>query len=142
VGTVALGIAMDTKIDLNDRKMVLIIRDMVLPFSIGIREHEKHDKQRVRINVRLLAPCAVPPHDEETDDYISYSHFVSKIRDLAEQGHINYLESLAERIAQICLNDARIERVLVSVEKIDIYTDVAGVGVLIAKTRTSPTAGN
>ena len=141
-GRDSVGIAMDTNFDLNDRQMVLIIRDLVVPFSIGIREHEKHEKQRVRVNVRLLAPFAAPPYDEETDDYISYSHFVHKIRVLAEQGHINYLESLAERIAQICLEDARIERVLVAIEKIDIYDDVGGVGILITKKRAGPTAAN
>lgn len=119
---------------MNDRQMVLIIRDLVVPFSIGIREHEKQEKQRIRINVRLLAPFAAPPHDEVTDDYISYSNFVHKIRVFAEQGHINYLETLADRIAQICLEDVRIGRVSVAIEKIDIYPDTAGVGVLITKT--------
>ena len=45
------------------------------------------------------------------------------------------METLAERIATLCLREARIERVRVRVEKLDVYPEAASVGVEIERDR-------
>jgi dihydroneopterin aldolase len=54
---------------------------------------------------------------------------------MLDDGHINLVETLAERVAEICLvpDDARDVRV--RVEKLDIVPDAAAVGVEIHRKR-------
>jgi len=58
------------------------------------------------------------------------------MRAITEESHINLVETLAERIAGLCLADARVARVRVCVEKLDIYEEAASVGVEIERVRT------
>jgi len=58
---------------------------------------------------------------------------VNGARALTSDGHINLVETLAERIAALCLADARVSSVRVRVEKLDIYEQADSVGVEIER---------
>jgi len=45
---------------------------------------------------------------------------------------------LAERICRACLADARVERVRVWVEKLDVFADAEGVGAALERRRGDP----
>lgn len=114
--------------------MKLLVRDYLAPFSIGILEHERRQKQNVRINVEVTIPRWVPEGDVETDKYVSYSDIVISIRRISEEGHINYVETLGERIIESCFKDERVLCVKVTVEKIDAFPE-AMVGVELVRSR-------
>lgn len=120
----------------SDEEMLIFVRDLVVPFSIGLREREKLAKQKVRINVGLVTTLAIPEADDPAAEHLSYSDLVRAIRALSEAGHIHFVETLAERIAALCLEDSRVCRAHVTVEKLDVYDDAGGVGVSIVKTRS------
>jgi len=50
-------------------------------------------------------------------------------------GHVNLVETLAERIAGDCLADARVAAVRVRIEKPDVIANAQAVGVEIVRTR-------
>jgi dihydroneopterin aldolase len=111
----------------------IFVRDLVLPCRVGVHRREKHGPQRVRINVELEAE-----HRPAQDDYrqvLSYEGVVDGIRALARGGHINLVETLAERIIDLCLADARVASARVSVEKLDIYPEAESVGVVLERRR-------
>ena len=58
-----------------------------------------------------------------------------KIRAMVASGHVNLVETLAERIADIFLSDPRVDAVRVRVEKLDIFADAESVGVEIERAR-------
>jgi len=64
---------------------------------------------------------------------VSYDDVVAGIRAIVAEGHINLVESLAERVADMCLADSRVTRVNVQVEKLDVLSDEAVVGVEIER---------
>ena len=113
----------------------LLIADLVLPVSIGVYAHEKTAPQRVRINVELEVDNSQREIDDEILNVVSYEHIVGDIKALIADGHINLVETLAERIAGICLDNPRSRRVRVRVEKLDIEPDAAAVGVEIQRPR-------
>ena len=51
---------------------------------------------------------------------------------------LRLLETLAERIASLCLADPRIRRAWVQIEKLDVYADVASVGIAIERFTPTP----
>ncbi len=118
-----------------DRRV--FIRDLVLPCAIGVHAHEKNGPQRVRINVELLVADDRRPLDDSIENVVSYETVVDGIRAIATAGHINLVETLAERIAGVCLADGRVRAARVRVEKLDVYEDAGSVGVEIEREQSA-----
>ena len=74
------------------------------------------------------------PGRDAIDDVVSYDDVVAGIRQLVGSEHINLVESLAERIVEFCLEDERVVRAKVIVEKLDVLGDDTTVGVEIERT--------
>lgn len=110
------------------------IRDFVVMAQIGVYEHEKLAPQRVRLNLDL--EVAEASRDDELRNVVCYDKIVQAVRRLVGAGHIQLVETLGERIADLCLADPRVRRATVTVEKLDIYPDIAAVGITL--TRDSP----
>ena len=111
----------------------VFIRDLVINCLIGVHRHEKDGKQRVRINVDLTVTESDGPIEDKLANVVSYEDLVSQIRETANAGHVNLVETLAENIAQLCLADSRVRSARVRVEKLDVFADAASVGVEIER---------
>jgi len=120
----------------------VFVHDLVLEARIGVYADEQGRTQRVRINVDLgvvdegsrpLSRVAVGRDDLAR--VVDYSVIVDGVRAIVAAGHVQLVETLAERIAESCLADERILTARIRVEKLDIYPDAAGVGVEIERRR-------
>ena len=111
----------------------VFIRDLVLPALIGIHRHEKDGRQRVRINLDMSVIEPDQPTQDRLADVVCYEDVVAAVRGIVAAGHINLVETLAERIAAHCLSDRRVKTVRVRVEKLDVFADAASVGVEIER---------
>ncbi len=114
-------------------RRALFVRDLIVPCAIGVYAHEKGKRQNVRINVDLNIASPDAPHDDRIAQVVSYADVVAGIRTLVDQGHIHLVETLAERIADLCLEDRRVDWVRVRVEKLDILAEAESVGVEIER---------
>jgi dihydroneopterin aldolase len=113
----------------------VFLRDMVLQASIGWYAHEHSSTQRVRINVDL----GVDEDSNISDELrrvVSYETVAKSVREIVASGHIKLVETLAERIAAICLTDPRVRLARVQVEKLDVFPDAAAAGVAIIRHRS------
>jgi dihydroneopterin aldolase len=113
----------------------VFVRDLMLDAKIGVHRHEKKKEQRIRVNLDL-AVREQPQTSDSLDDVVCYEKIVLAVRALVGQGHVNLVETLAEQVAGICLQDARVSRARVRVEKLDVFSDVASVGVEIERFRS------
>jgi len=118
----------------------MFLRDMVLTASIGVHPHEHTAPQRVRINVdlgveddgaRLLS--RQPVGRDEMARVVDYEKLAERVRAIAAAGHVRLVETLAERIAETCLSDRRVQLARVRVEKLDIFPDATSAGVEIER---------
>src|SRR2546423_3869642 len=87
----------------------VFIRDLELLAHIGIHGHEQTKHQPVRINVDLAVDDSRNLEDR-LDRVVDYESITLRIRALVARGHINLAETLAEAIAEACLEDARVKR--------------------------------
>ena len=112
----------------------VFLRDMVLQAHIGLYPHEHGVSQRVRINIDLGVE-----EDADTSDalsrVVSYETVAIAVRAIVAAGHVNLVETLAERIATACLEDRRVLLAHVQVEKLDVFPDAAAAGVAIVRRR-------
>ena len=113
----------------------IFIKDLVLDMLIGVYEKEKQDKQRAIINVELSVNPNRNWQQDDIQHVVSYEDVVDAIKALAAEGHCNLVETFAEKIIEACFKYSGVSAVKVSVEKPDIFEDVAGVGVSISRSR-------
>ena len=122
----------------------VFLRDMVLAASIGIYPHEHDRPQRIRINVDLAvveggSATAGMSHAavgrDELSRVVDYEQVARSVRAVVAAGHVQLVETLAERLAETCLVDDRVHMVRIRVEKLDVFDDLASVGVEIERHR-------
>lgn len=112
----------------------VFLRDMVLPASIGIYPHEHSKPQRIRVNVDLgVADEAAAVGRDELSRVVSYERVAQSVRRIVAAGHVMLVETLAERIAEACLQDSRVLLARVRVEKLDVFADAGSAGVEIER---------
>lgn len=110
----------------------ILVRNLVVPARIGVHDHERNRQQRVRINLDLGVREGGPIRDS-LDNVLCYEQIVVGSRRIAGGGHINLVETLAERLATMCLTDWRVVGVRVRVEKIDVFDDLDSIGIEIER---------
>ena len=119
----------------------VFLRDMVLAARIGVHPHEQRGPQRVRLNIALAVDDPGARGDgpaEGADDLarvVDYQAVAEAVRRIVGAGHVRLAETLAERIASACLDDKRVKKVCVTVEKLDVFADAAGAGVVVERVR-------
>lgn len=111
----------------------VFVRDLIVECLIGVYRHERDGAQRVRINLDLTVFESPGPVDDKLANVLSYEDLIVKVRALAGAGHVNLVETLAERIAEMCLAEADVSTAKVRVEKLDVFADASSVGVEISR---------
>lgn len=112
---------------------LIFVRDLVLPARIGIFPHERERTQAVRVSVTVaVEPPATEP--QAIEDTFSYDVIIAAVRALVGAGHVDLVETLAERLAAKVLRHDRVLQVTVRAEKLEIVPE-GSVGVEIVRTR-------
>ncbi len=113
----------------------VFVRDLDIKALIGIYDHEKINPQRIIVNVDLSVHETEGPMSDEIDHVVSYEIVVKKIEAIVAAGHVNLVETLAEKFAEACLKDKRVAAARVRIEKPDIIPNARSVGVEIERGR-------
>lgn len=94
--------------------LTVFVRGLEIEAGIGVYDHEQGRLQRLVIDVTLaMAPGPI----ERLSDTINYETVAAAARAIAEAGHVGLVETFAERLARACLDDRRVNRAAVRIEK-------------------------
>lgn len=113
----------------------ITVRDLEVAWRIGVYDREIGVVQPIRIDLDLDVR---PLEDWEADDYGAvpcYDQMSQRIRAMAGDGHVKLVETLAHRIADMCLEDGRVLGAKVRVEKPEALPGETCVGVEISRKR-------
>lgn len=97
----------------------IFVRDFVVDCNVGVYAEEQGVTQKVRFTVEARLAREVFSVDDEMAEVPSYADIMDVIVALARGGHINLVETFAERIAARVLADDRIAAVRVMLEKLE-----------------------
>jgi len=111
----------------------VFVRNLILMANIGIHAHEKTGPQRLRVNVDLAVLEADSRPVDEISQVVCYEEISNGVRAIVGRGHVNLVETLAEDIAAMCIEDPRVRSARVRVEKLDILENAESVGVEIER---------
>jgi 7,8-dihydroneopterin aldolase/epimerase/oxygenase len=119
----------------GERLYRMFVKDLVLQCNIGVYPHERLRPQPVRINVDLQVRETSAPLNDDIANVLSYDRITAAIKAHIAKGHINLVETLAEDIAAICLEHARVIHARIGVEKLAVEPNAASVGIEIERRR-------
>lgn len=111
------------------------IRDLAVECIIGTEPKERVNKQPVLINLALECDLAKAGESDRIDDTVNYKVIRDKVVRLVERSAYELIESLAARIADLCLEDRRVESVRVVVDKPGALTMSRSVAVELERRR-------
>jgi len=101
--------------------------------AIGVYRHEIGRVQPLVLDVELDVPTAGADRLAET---LNYETILAAAREIAGGGHIDLVETFAQRLAQACLADERVTKARVRVEKpLALAPDAVAAGVEITVVR-------
>ncbi len=113
----------------------ILVRDFMVMCNIGIYPREHLAPQRVLLNVDMAVKESLTSVNDDIANVLSYEGIIDGIKELIRERHYNLVENFADRIATLALGDNRVVKVMVRVEKMDIYPDIKSVGIEIERTR-------
>ena len=111
----------------------ILIRDLRVDVLIGIHKRERHVAQVVSIDLDIGLPGTTVFETDKVADTIDYEQVALRIKALAGTGHFRLVETFAERIARLLIEDFKAPWVKVSAAKIGILPNAKFVGVSIER---------
>ena len=111
------------------------ISDLHLRAIIGINPEERENRQDILINITLDTDTRPAALSDDIADAANYRTITKSVITLVEISQFFLVETLAAEIAQVCLEDHRVQRVRVRVQKPSALRFAASVGVTIERTR-------
>jgi 7,8-dihydroneopterin aldolase/epimerase/oxygenase len=121
--------------DVHARVRHVFVHGLELVMSLGVYEVERRYEQRVIISVDLAVEDRYDGVSDKLGDVLDYGHVAHGIEQIAAEGHVNLVETLAERIAAFCLADTLVRSVRVRIEKPDVIASARSVGIEIERVR-------
>ena len=116
-------------------KRTVFIKDFIIEEIIGIHEHEKIKKQKIKFNIVLNVNQSSVPDEKDINSIVDYEKITNKLENLTKSKKYNFLESLAEDSFKEIFEDKRINSVTIKIEKPEAIKNAKSVGVEVFKTR-------
>ncbi len=115
-----------------DRILVSGLREMGVH---GVLPEEQQREQPFGVDIELIVDLAAAGASDALADTVDYGALCDAVSRVVATEHYQLLERLAERIAEICRADARVQGVVVEVRKLEppVRARVDHVGVRIER---------
>ncbi len=113
----------------------IYIRDLALRCVIGVYPEERKDKQDVIVNIVLECDASAAAKTDRIEDAVDYKGIKKQIIELVEKSRFNLIETLADRIAAVCLSNPKVLRATVTVDKPGALRFARSVAVEISRSR-------
>lgn len=104
----------------------------------GVFEHERRDGQLFVIDLTLGVDTRPAAASDALADTVDYGSLVAEVARAVANDPVDLIETLAERIAGVCLLDSRVEWARVTVHKPDAPIENPFGDVRLTITRTAP----
>ena len=113
----------------------IIIKDLLVQGIIGVHDWEREEVQDIIINLEVFGNFHEGCKTDKLADCLNYFTLAQKVIDLANTAQRFTIEALAADIAQLCLDESGVEKVLVRVEKPHAIPTAKSAGFEIIRTK-------
>ena len=116
-------------------KRSVLIKNFIIQEIIGINQHEKIKKQKIKFNIVIDVDQNVLPNEEDIKSIVDYEKIINNLKNLVKNKKYNFLESLEEDSFKEIFEDKRINSVKIKIEKPEAIKNADSVGVEVFKSR-------
>lgn len=109
----------------------------------GVFEHERRDGQRFVVDLVLGLGTRAAARSDDLRDTVDYGSLVGNVTAAVARDPVDLVETVAERIASVCLTDTRVEWARVTLHKPDapIEETFGDVALTITRNKRDPGEG-
>ena len=128
--------------DLNKKSKLkntykILINELTLDAFVGLHDFEKKKKQKIAISLSLDVTDNISGIEHKIENFVSYEHIVDDIKSILKKGHIDLLETLGEKIVDLCFKDERVMTIKLKLEKLEVFKETSSVGIEIFRKKNS-----
>ena len=104
----------------------------------GVLDHERRDGQVFVVDLVLGLDTRPAADSDDLHDTVDYGSLVTAVKDAIESDPVDLIETLAARIADVCIADPRVRWTEVTVHKPHAPIAATFADVTLTITRTTP----
>ena len=119
---------------------IIFLSDLRVQTVIGIWDWERAIKQTVGIDLEMATDIRKAASSDSIEDTLDYKSVAKRIIEFVEQSSFQLVETMAERIAGIIMDEFGVPWVKVRLSKPGAIRGSREVGILIERTRESENA--
>ncbi len=112
---------------------IVFLRDLKIETIIGIFDWEREIKQTVTLDLEMAADVAHAAKSDSIEATLDYKAVAKRLIEFVGHSEYKLVETLAERVAEIVLNEFNVPWVRVRVNKPGAVRYAGDVGVIIER---------
>ena len=113
----------------------IIIKNLKTEGILGIHQREQDTPQPIQINVVMSVDTAKAAAEDDIHQTVNYSTIAKQIIQKVQTTHYYTVEALIAALADLVLENERVKKVWLRVEKTEAVTAAESVGVEITRKR-------
>lgn len=126
---------MDETMDIDHYPDTIFLYELKVETIVGIWEWERRIRQTVSIDLEMGADIAKAAATDHIDDTLNYKEVAKRVQQFVGDSEFQLVETMAEKIAEIILNEFDVPWVDVRVNKPGAIRGSRDVGVRIRRAR-------
>jgi len=119
---------------------IIFIENLKIPASIGIWDWEHRIKQTLILDIQLSWDIKSAASSDDIQQAVSYKEVAMRVCQLVEESRFKLLETVAEKTAQLVLEEFGVSWCKVKVSKPRAVERAGNVGVMIERVATDGVA--
>ena len=112
---------------------IIFLRNLKIDTVIGIYDWERRIKQTVILDLEMATDIKKAAKSDDIADTLDYKAIAQRVISFVEESEYKLVETLAERIAEIIVNEFKVPWVKLSLNKIGAIRGARDVGVIIER---------
>jgi len=112
---------------------IIYLRELRIETVIGIYDWERRIKQPVIIDLEMAADIRRAAGTDNIEDTLNYKAVAKRVIAFVEKSEFQLVETLAERVAEIVLNEFPVPWLRLQVNKVGALRGARDVGVIIER---------
>ena len=113
----------------------VFVQDLEIETIVGINSWERETRQKILLNLEMNVDVARAALTDSIDDTLNYKAVVKRLIQFVEGSSFQLVETLAERCADIVLEEFEVQWLKLRLDKPGALTGTKSVGVIIERGR-------